>query len=203
MEYKQILEDLKNKKYKPVYFLQGEEGYFIDKITEYIEDNVLDESEKDFNQSVVYGKDISIQDIASNAKRFPMMAPYQVVVVKEAQHLSRTIDQLETYVHNPTPTTILVINYKYKKLDGRKPLGKLLKKQGMLFTSEKIKDYKLPDWIVGFCRSQGLNIKPKASHLLSEFLGNDLSKVSNTIEKLKDRHCPVCNGDSFSLVSKK
>lgn len=185
MEYNKILEDLKAGNYKPVYFLQGEEGYFIDQITDYIENNVLDESERDFNQSVLYGKDVSMQDIIGTAKRFPMMAPYQVVIVKEAQHLIRTIDQIEPYLNNPSPTTILVFNYKYKKLDGRKPLGKLLKKKGMLFTSDKIKDYKLPDWIVGYCKNQGLSIKPKASHLLSEFLGTDLSKVANTIEKLK------------------
>lgn len=185
MEYKALIEELKNGKFKPVYFLQGDEGYFIDKITEQIEKNVLDESERDFNQSILYGKDVALLDILSSAKRFPMMAPYQVIIVKEAQHLSRTIEQLEAYIHNPTPTTILVFNYKYKKLDGRKPLGKLLKKNGMLFTSEKIKDYKLADWIVGYCKSDGLIIKPKASHLLGEFLGNDLSRVANTIEKLK------------------
>ncbi len=184
MTYEEILSDLKKGNYKPIYFLQGEEGYAIDKITDYIAENVLDESERDFNQTVFYGRDVNILDLISAAKRFPMMAQHQVIIVKEAQDLSRTIDKLEDYAKNPMESTILVINYKYKKLDGRKPLSKLLKKEQILFTSDKIKDYKLPDWIVAYCKEKGLSISPKASILMSEYLGNDLSKIANTIEKL-------------------
>jgi len=113
------------------------------------------------------------------------MSKYQVVIIKEAQHLSRTIDQLEAYVTNPLASTILVFNYKYKKVDKRKKIGKILASNTVFFTADKVKEYKLADWIVGFCKSQGLQIKPKASHLMGEYLGNDLSKIANTIEKLK------------------
>ena len=185
MKYEEIIKELKSGVYKPIYFLQGDEGYFLDKISDYIAKNVLEESERDFNQTVLYGKDVSMQDVISTAKRYPMMSQYQVVIVKEAQHLSRTIDQLEAYVTNPLASTILVFNYKYKTIDKRKKIGKLLAKNTVFYTAEKIKEYKLADWIVGFCKSQGLLIKPKASHLMGEYLGNDLSKIANTIEKLK------------------
>jgi DNA polymerase-3 subunit delta len=185
MKYEDIIKELKSGVYKPVYFLQGEEGYFLDKISDFIAKNVLGESERDFNQTILYGKDVSMQDIISTAKRYPMMSEYQVVIIKEAQHLSRTIDQLAAYIANPLASTILVFNYKYKKLDKRKKIGKLLAANTVFFTSDKVKEYKLADWIVGFCKSQGLEIKPKASHLLGEYLGNDLSKITNTIEKLK------------------
>lgn len=185
MSAEAILSDLKQKKYKPIYFLQGEEGYFIDQITDYIEENVLDENEKDFNQSVLYGRDVKIDEIVSTAKRFPMMAEHQVVIVKEAQHLSREIEKLADYANNPQPSTILVINYKYKKLDGRKGLAKVIKSQHELFNSDKVKDWKLADWIADYGKSHGLSIDPKASHLLAEYLGNDLSKIVNVIEKLK------------------
>ncbi len=185
MKYEDILKDLKQKRYKPVYFLQGDEPYFIDKITDYIANNVLDESERDFNQTVLYGRDTSITDIINTAKRFPMMSEYQVVIVKEAQALSRNIESLGDYLKQVVPTTILVIDYKYKKLDGRKALAKALKKEGYLFTSDKIKDYKLPDWIIAYCKSQQLEITPKTAMKLGEYLGNDLNKIVNTIEKLK------------------
>ena len=192
MGYSEILSELKQKKYRPIYFLQGEEPYYMDKITDFISNNVLKEGERDFNQTILYGKDVTVQDIVNTSKRYPMMAPYQVVIVKEAQHLIRTIDQLSTYAENPTTTTILVFNYKYKKLDGRKALGKQLKKLGYLETFDKIRDYKLPDWIVDYCRDESLQISPKGAMMLSEFLGNDLNKISNTIEKLK----VVLDGDT-------
>jgi len=185
MTYQEVLKELKQKIYKPIYFLQGEEAYFIDKISDYIQNNVLDESERDFNQTIVYGRDTTVQDIVNMAKRYPMMSEYQVIIVKEAQDLSRSIEKLADYLEQITPTTILVFNYKYKKLDGRKALGKTLKKKGYLFTSDKVKDYKLADWIIGYCKSESLEINPKAAILLSDYLGNDLSKIANTLEKLK------------------
>lgn len=185
MTYENIIKDLKQNKYKPIYFLQGEESYFIDKISNYIANNILDETERDFNQTVVYGRDTNIQDIINTCKRYPMMSEYQVVIVKEAQELSRSIENLSNYLKQIVPSTILVINYKYKKLDGRKALGKELKKQGYLFTSDKIKDYKLPDWIIDYCESEHLSINPKTAHILGEYLGNDLNKIVNTLEKLK------------------
>jgi DNA polymerase-3 subunit delta len=163
----------------------GEEPYYIDKISEYIEDNILDEAERGFNQMVLYGRDVSIDDIISNSKRFPMMAEYQVVIVKEAQDLSRTIEKLITYVENPQPTTILVINYKYKKIDKRKALYKALKKMGVVFESKKLYENQVSDWIRRVLAGQNYNISPKASQMLVEFLGTDLSKIDNELNKLK------------------
>ena len=134
----QIVADIKQGNIKPIYFLMGEEPYYIDKIAEYIEGNVLTEEEKGFNQMVFYGRDVAVEDIVSNAKRFPMMAERQVVIVKEAQELSRTIENLTSYVENPQPTTVLVVCYKYKTLDKRKKLYKQVEKNGLLFESKKL-----------------------------------------------------------------
>ena len=163
----------------------GEEPYYIDKISDYIEDNILDEADKGFNQMVLYGRDVSIDDVVSNAKRYPMMAERQVVIVKEAQDLSRTIEKLITYVENPQPTTVLVVNYKYKKIDKRKALYKALNKKGFIYESKKLYDNQVPDWIRRVLSGQGYSITPKASQMLVEFLGTDLSKIENELNKLK------------------
>lgn len=163
----------------------GEEPYYIDKISDFIEDTVLDEAEKGFNQMVLYGRDVTIDDIVSNAKRFPMMAERQVVIVKEAQDLSRTIEKLVKYAANPQPTTVLVFNYKYKKLDKRKALYKAIKKIGVVYESKKLYDNQVPDWIRKVLKGQGYDISPKAAQMLVEFLGTDLSKVNNELNKLK------------------
>ncbi|RNC87109.1 MAG: DNA polymerase III subunit delta [Winogradskyella sp.] len=184
-EAKQIVTAIQNGDIKPIYFLMGEEAYYIDKISEYIEDNLLDEAEKGFNQMVLYGRDIAIEDIVSNAKRYPMMAERQVVIIKEAQDLSRTIEKLVDYVNNPQPTTVLVINYKYKKLDKRKALYKAINKTGILFESKKLYDNQVPDWIRRVLSGQGYKITPKAAQMLVEFLGTDLSKIENELNKLK------------------
>lgn len=179
-----IINDIKSGNLKPIYFLMGEEPYYIDKISEFIEKNVLDESEKGFNQQVMYGRDASIEEIVSSAKRYPMMAERQVIIVKEAQDLSRTIDKLDTYALNPQPTTVLVINYKYKKLDKRKKAYKAIAKSGLIFESKKMYDNQVSDWIRGVLSKRKYNIEPKAAHLLVEFLGTDLSKISNELDKL-------------------
>jgi DNA polymerase-3 subunit delta len=179
-----IVKDINEKRIKPIYFLMGEEPYYIDKLSDYIEQNVLSEEEKGFNQTVLYGRDVEVEDIISTCKRYPMMADYQVVIVKEAQDLSRTIAKLETYVLNPTPTTILVICYKYKSLDKRTTLSKVLPKRGLLFESKKLYDTALPQWLKRVLSGKNLNIEPKASAMLIEFLGNDLSKIANEIDKL-------------------
>lgn len=185
-EVKQLVGAIKKGDIKPIYFLMGEEAYYIDKISDFIEDNVLDEAEKGFNQMVLYGRDVSIDDIVSNAKRYPMMAEKQVVIVKEAQGLSRTIEQLAKYAENPQPTTVLVINYKYKKIDKRKALYKALNKHGsVVFESKKLYDNQVPDWIRRVLKGQGYDISPKAAQMLVEFLGTDLSKVNNELDKLK------------------
>ncbi|WP_299367309.1 DNA polymerase III subunit delta [Winogradskyella sp.] len=185
-EVKQLVTDIKNGNLKPIYFLMGEEAYYIDKISDFIEDNVLDEAEKGFNQMVLYGRDVSIDDIVSNAKRYPMMAERQVVIVKEAQDLSRTIEKLTAYAENPQPTTVLVVNYKYKKLDKRKALYKAINKNGgIVFESKKLYENQVPDWIRRVLKGQGYDISPKAAQMLVEFLGTDLSKVNNELDKLK------------------
>ena len=185
-DVKQLVAAIKKGDLKPIYFLMGEEAYYIDKISDFIEDNVLDDAEKGFNQMVLYGRDVSIDDIVSNAKRYPMMAERQVVIVKEAQDLSRTIEKLAAYAENPQPTTVLVLNYKYKKIDKRKALYKALKKTGsVVFESKKLYDNQVPDWIRRVLKGQGYDISPKAAQMLVEFLGTDLSKVNNELEKLK------------------
>lgn len=185
MQYtKDILSDLQKGIIHPVYFLSGEEAYFIDEIADYIEDHILDESEKGFNQMVLYGRDVTVEDIVGNAKRYPMMADRQVVIVKEAQDLSRTIDKLASYVENPQPSTVLVICYKYKKLDKRKGLAKALKKNGIHFESKKLYENQVSDWLRRLVIHKGYHINPKAAHILVEYLGTDLNKVNNEIEKL-------------------
>lgn len=183
-EAKRILNNIKNRNLSPIYFLMGEEPFYIDAIADYISKKVLSEAEKGFNQMVLYGKDTSIDEIVSNAKRYPMMAEHQVIIVKEAQHLSRTIEQLAVYAENPQTTTILVICYKYKKLDKRKAAHKVLAKNGVVFESKKLYDNQVADWIKRFIAGKGYQITPKASALLVEFLGTDLSKISNELEKL-------------------
>lgn len=184
-EVRQLVEDIRSKNIKPIYFLMGEEPYYIDRISEYLEDNVLTEDEKGFNQMVVYGRDSSVDEIVSNAKRFPMMAEYQVIIVKEAQDLSRTIEQLTSYAENPQPSTILVFNYKYKTIDKRKSLYKTLKKTGIVFESKKLYENQVADWIRRVLSPKDYTISPKASQMLVEFLGTELSKINNELEKLQ------------------
>ena len=181
----QITKDIKAGNLKPIYFLMGEEPYYIDKLTEFIEQNVLEEHERDFNQSILYGRDVTMEDVIGTAKRFPMMADRQVVVVREAQELSRTIDKLEAYAENPQPTTVLVFAYKYKTLDKRKKITKLLDKVGVVFESKKLYDNQVGDWIKRVLSGQGYSIDNKAVAMLVEFLGTDLSKINNELDKLK------------------
>jgi len=184
-EVKQLVTDIKNGKIKPIYFLMGEEAYYIDKISDFIETTILAEEEKGFNQMVLYGRDVSIDDIVANAKRYPMMAERQVVIVKEAQDLSRTIENLLSYADNPQLTTVLVINYKYKKLDKRKALYKAIKKVGVVYENKKLYENKVPDWIRRVLAPKDYTISPKAAQMLVEFLGTDLSKISNELDKLQ------------------
>ncbi len=180
-----IVTSIKKGDIKPIYFLMGEEAYYIDAISKFIEDTVLSEEEKGFNQTILYGRDVAIDDIISTAKRYPMMAERQVVIVKEAQDLSRSIENLIAYTENPQLTTVLVICYKYKKLDKRKKLYKAIDKIGVLFESKKLYDNQVPDWIRRVMAAKGYTISPKASQMLVEFLGNDLGKVNNELEKLQ------------------
>lgn len=184
-EVLKIVNDIKAGNIKPIYFLMGEESYYIDKLSDYIEEKVLSEDEKGFNQTVLYGRDVTIEDIVSTAKRYPMMAERQVVIVKEAQDLSRTIDKIESYAENPMPTTVLVICYKYKTLDKRKKVTKLLAKNGIVYESKKLYENQVGDWIKRVLSGKKYSIEPKANAMLVEFLGTDLSKINNELEKLQ------------------
>ena len=184
-EVVKIINDIKSGNIKPIYFLMGEEPYYIDKITEYLEEHLLTEDEKGFNQMVLYGRDTTIDDIVANAKRYPMMAERQVVIVKEAQELSRTIDQLEKYAENPQPTTVLVFAYKYKTLDKRKKVTKTLEKNGLVYDSKKMYENQVGQWIKRVLQGRGYDIEPKAMAMLVEFLGNDLSRIANELTKLE------------------
>lgn len=181
--FEEICRDIVAKKFQPVYILMGEEPFFMDRITDLLIENVLGESERDFNQMVMYGADTDAAMIINAARRFPMMSEYQLVVVREAQ-LVRDIELLTNYVKNPLNSTVLVINYKYKNLDRRKSLAAATEKTGILFESKKIPDYKMPAFIVSFMQQRSIGIDPKAAQMLSDFLGNDLSRLSKELDKL-------------------
>ncbi len=184
MDFNNIIKDLKNKVYHPVYFLSGTEPYYIDLVANFIENNVLDSTEKEFNQSVLYGKDVDVNTIISEAKRYPMMANHNVVIIKEAQHLSKEIENLAPYLNQPTKSTILVLCYKYKTLDGRKKITKDLKKQTVFLETKKLYDNQVPSWIVGYLKEKKYSISPQACILIAEFLGTDLSKIANELNKV-------------------
>lgn len=181
--YESICKDIADRKYAPVYVLMGEEPFFIDQITDLLVDNVLTEEERDFNQSIFYGADADAVSVINAARRFPMMAEHQLIVVKEAQ-LMRDIELLTAYVKHPLASTVLVINYKYKSLDRRKNLAAAVEKNGILFESKKIPDYKMPGFITGLLQQRSLSIDVKAAQMLSDFLGNDLNRLSKELDKL-------------------
>jgi len=183
VSYDEIISDLKKRIYKPVYFLAGEEPYYIDLITEFIEKNVLDESERSFNQLILYGDDTSVASIIEISRRFPMMSSHQVVIIREAQTLKK-IEDLVVYVEKPLPSTILVINYKYKILDKRTRLYKVLNSQAVYFESSRLRDYQVPAWIDRYMISKGIKSEPSVSAMLTEYLGTDLHKIANELEKL-------------------
>ena len=183
MNYKEIISSISNKDFHPIYFLMGEEPFYIDKISDYISDNVLESQEKEFNQSVLYGKEVDVAQIIAEAKQFPFGATHRVVIVKEAQNI-KNIDELESYLDNPQPSTILVICYKYKKLDKRKKFTKSLAKKALLFESKKLYDNQVPDWITKYLIEKGYKIEEKAAFMLAEFLGIELSNISNELDKL-------------------
>ncbi|MDR2148951.1 MAG: DNA polymerase III subunit delta [Tannerella sp.] len=182
--YEEICSDIAAKKFAPVYVLMGEEPYFIDEIEDLLMKNVLTEDERIFNQTLFYGQGTKVEEIIAIARRFPMMSKHQLVVVKEAQELSR-IDLLSHYVKKPLLSTVLVICHKYSKLDGRKSLLSEAKKMGVVFDSKKIYDNKMPDFIIKFVRKEALEIDAKGAQMLSDFLGNNVSRLAQEVEKLK------------------
>ena len=185
----QVLNDLKSGKYAPAYFLQGEESFYIDQITDYIETNCLKETEKSFNQAVMYGKDVMMNQVISTARHFPMMSERRVVIVKEAkdiQDIGREEGQrlLIDYLDNPAPSTVLVFAHKYKKIDGRKPLAKALAKKSVFLNTTRLRDYELPQWINAYVKSKGLAINYRSVQLLAEYIGANLERLSNEISKV-------------------
>lgn len=188
-DYPEIIRDIQNEVYAPIYFLQGDEPFFIDNIIDHLEERVLDDAQKSFNQYIFYGKETDFNTIFSTARKFPMMGERQVVLVKEAQEIKdwNREDQLKlmlNYIENPLPSTILVFGYKYKSLDKRKKIGKAVEQQCVLMNSKKIYDNKIPGWITSYARARGIKITDKAVYLLSENIGNNLQRLSNEIEKL-------------------
>jgi len=181
--YEEIISDLKNRIFKPVYFLAGEEPYYIDLITEYIQEKVLPEDEKAFNQIILYGDDTNISAIIDTARRFPMMASHQVLIIKEAQSLKK-LDDLVIYLEKPLLSTILVFSYKYKTIDKRTKLYKTLESNGVYFESARIRDYLIPAWIERYLMGKGIKTDPSASAMLTEYLGTDLHKIVNELDKL-------------------
>jgi len=183
MSAEKIIGDWRKKIFKPLYWLEGEEDYYIDLVMGYAEHKILNESEAGFNLSVFYGKDANWSDVVNACMRYPMFAEKQVVLLKEAQQM-KDIDKLEPYIENPLPSTIFVVSYKEKTLDKRTKLYKTIKKEGEVFTSEKIRDYKMADWVKDYVAQQEFEMTPKSIALLVEFVGNDLSRVTNELEKI-------------------
>lgn len=178
-----IIGDLKKKSFKAVYWLEGEEEFFIDQVVQFAEHHLLPESEAGFNLTVMYGKDADWATVVNACRRYPMFAEHQVVILKEAQEM-RQIEKLEAYVDKPLTSTLLFVAYKNKKVDGRTKLAKLLKEKGVLLSTKKLYDNELPDWTSNMVRSKGFTITPKALHLLIDHIGNDLSRLRNEIDKL-------------------
>jgi DNA polymerase-3 subunit delta len=202
----EILKDLKNRKYKPLYLLHGDEPYFIDQVSNYIEHELLPEAEKGFNQTVFYGKDADIMTVLNAAKRYPMMADYQVVLVKEAQDMKwgrddddkKSINPVLSYLENPLATTILVFCYKYGKFDKRKKTYKAIEKNGLVFESASLYDSKIPAWIEAYVAEKQYKLSGQASAMLAEYLGNDLSKIANELDKLM---LNINKGEEITLKS--
>lgn len=178
-----ILRELRSKQYRPIYYLMGEEAYYIDLISDYIMDNVLTDTEKEFNLSVVYGADVDIATVINAAKRYPMMSEHQVVIVKEAQSI-RNIDELSYYLQKPLRSTILVMCHKHGVLDRRKKLAAEIEKVGILFESKKLKEAQLPAFITSYMKRKGVDLEPKATSMLADFVGTDLSRLTGELEKL-------------------
>jgi DNA polymerase-3 subunit delta len=181
--YEAIVRDIKEKRFKPIYYLMGEESYYIDRIADYIADTALTETEKEFNQTILYGADTDIHSIINAAKRYPMMADHQVVIIKEAQSI-KNMEELSFYLQKPQPATILVICHKHGVIDRRKKLSAEIEKVGVLFESKKVKDGQLPGWIAAYLKRKSVDIEHKAAEMMAEFVGADLSRMSGELEKL-------------------
>lgn len=188
MTFNEVLQQFKKGTPKPVYLLHGEEPFFIDQLVDVAAKSIIGESERDFNQSILYARETKPQQLLDAAIRLPLMAERQLIILKEAQEWTRgnkkDLDQLESYFENPVQTTVLIIAHKYKKVDKRSRVYKVLSKEAGVFESEPIKDYKLPDWVSSHIKSKGFTITDKAIALIAEFIGNDLGRIATEVEKL-------------------
>lgn len=201
IDYRTILNDISDKKYKPVYFLQGEETYYIDIISNYVAEHVLTEEERQFNQDIIYGQDTDIRKVINLARSFPINAQKRVIIVKEAQKID-SMDDLSFYLQKPAESTILVFCYKYKKLDARKKIVKDLEAMKALHTFDKLYDYQIPDFVESYLRERGVAIEPKAKSIIAEHLGNDLQKVANELDKLLTTKAADCKTITCDLVER-
>lgn len=184
-----VFQQLKKNQYSPVYFLQGEETYFIDRISDFIEQNALEESQKGFNQIIIYGKDSEVSTVVNNARRFPMMSERQVVIVKEAQEIKdlnneKGISLLMNYLQNPQPSTVLVFCHKYKTIDKRKKLGKLIESSSINLVTKKMYDNQIPDFVKGYFGEKGFEVTQKAIQMIADSIGNNLTRITNEVDKL-------------------
>lgn len=186
MTYEEILQDFKERKFKPIYFLHGEEAYYVDALVDKAVNSILDEAEKDFNQTILYAKDTPPINVVDAITRLPMMSEYQVVVLKEAQEYTKAAqwEVFEQYIESPSASTIFIIAYKYKKYDKRSRIYKLLAKKAGVFESVGVKDYQLTGWISEYVRKKGRNLTDKAAALIAEYVGNELERIVNELEKL-------------------
>ncbi|TNE54188.1 MAG: DNA polymerase III subunit delta [Bacteroidetes bacterium] len=183
MDFRSLIGEIKKGVFQPIYLLHGEEPYYLDLISKEIQHRALEEHERDFNQTIVYGKDADLPALVTEANGFPMMSERRLIIIREAQDI-RDWDLLERYSEKPNETTIFVLVHKYRKFDSRKKLYKHIQKSGSVFLSEKVKEYKLGEWIESYLKEKNYTITPKATSLLADFLGNDLGKISNELEKL-------------------
>lgn len=189
ISFQDVLGQLKNNQYAPVYFFQGDEPFYIDRLVKHIEENAIDAGLRDFNQVVLYGKDTDLPTVINHAKGFPMMSERKVVIIKEAQELAGLDKEpgdkfLSPYLDNPQPSTILVFSYKYKTLDKRKKLAKALAQKAVMFSATKMYDNKLPAWVDEFVKEKGKRIDQKALQLIVENIGNNLTRIANEIDKM-------------------
>lgn len=183
-DYKQIIDSIKNKNYAPVYVLDGEEPYYFDKLIDLFEDQILTPSEKDFNLSVLYGRDVNWKEVINTCRRFPMFAERQVVILKDAGTLAE-FGEMAAYFEQPSPTTILVVEYRNKKIDGKTKVHKVIKEHCIYYTAEKVKEEAMPTWIQRFGKEIGFEIGDREAEMLTLYLGNNLQKITNEIEKIR------------------
>lgn len=203
MKFEEIIKQATTGVFSPIYFLHGDEPYFIDKLSETIQKYALKDEERGFNETIMYGKDTDVINLIHAARRYPMGAPRQLIVLREAQHLEK-LELLESYIKTPLSSTILVINYKYKTLDKRTKVYSALnqQKQALVFESKKLYDNQVGPWIAGYVKERGLTIDPKAQVLLTEFLGSELEKVVQAIDKLLVAMGPGVTNISVDQVTK-